>query len=235
MKQIAIVTFKRIALWCGLFLIIFILNACSFNKEKRENAYQQAQTAPKLQVPDDLQLPIERRAIMDVPEELDTGEIPKGLELPPIMAGIEAEQEPEKSAVTSEDEEEAPVETKKALKSEILFKPDNIQILMVESDVDTVWPRVAKAIKSVGFTIDDSNRGKFYYSISREFERLKTVIDPSKPVEMGLETPKEEHLIYVEPGEAHTEITVRNMQSEIEGTVIANQLLQQIKSNIEEP
>jgi hypothetical protein len=52
---------------------------------------------------------------------------------------------------------------------------------------------------------------------------------------MDLEKPKEEHLIYVEPGEAHTEITIRNNKSEIEGTSLANQLLIQIKGYIEAP
>ncbi|WP_455211246.1 outer membrane protein assembly factor BamC [Kaarinaea lacus] len=230
------VIIKRIALWYGFFLVILVINACGINQEKRENAYRQAQTAPKLQVPEDLQLPIERRSLMDVPEELDTGEIPKDLELPPVLAGIDLEMEPEKTEVASEDEEDVPVQQKKTLKSEIIFKSDdNTQMLIVKSDIDTVWPRVAKAITSIGFTIDDSNRGKFYYSISREFERLQTIQDPSKPVEMDFDTPKEEHLIYVEPGEAHTEITVRNAKSEIEGTVLANQILQQIKNYVEEP
>jgi uncharacterized lipoprotein len=235
MKQTAVVTSKRLALWYGLLLLIFVLSACGTN-EKRETAYRDAQTMPKIQVPDDLVQPVERQSIMDVPEDLDSGEIPKNLEMPPVMAGVDVGEDAEKTTVDSEDEETAAaVQKKKTLKSEIIFKSDNTQLLAVKSDIDTVWPLVAKAIKKLGFTIDDSNRGKFYYSISREFERMPTIQDPTKPVEMGLETPKEEHMIYVEPGQEKTEITVRNLKSEIEGNVLANQLLQQIKNYIEEP
>ncbi|KPJ90216.1 MAG: hypothetical protein AMJ53_14420 [Gammaproteobacteria bacterium SG8_11] len=190
---------------------------------------------PKFQVPEDLQQPGERRSLMDVPEELDTGEIPKDLDLPPTMAGVELEEEKEKRQVASDSDEEVSAATKLTINSEIISQPDNTKLLIVKADIDTVWPRVATAVKKIGFKIDDSNRGKFYYSISREFERLQTFQDPSKPVEMDLETPKEEHLIYVEPGEAHIEITVRNQKSEIEGTVLAEQLLRQIKNYIEEP
>jgi uncharacterized lipoprotein len=232
MKRTAVIISKRSALWYGFFLVIFVLNACGTN-EKRETAYRDAQTVPKVQVPEDLVQPVERRSLMDVPEELDTGEIPKDLDLPPTLAGIDIEEAAAKS--TDETEDEEPVQRKKSLQSEIIFNPDNTQVLRVKSDIDTVWPRVAKAIEKIGFTIDDSNRGKFYYSISREFERMQTIQDPSKPVEVELDTPKEEHLIYVEPGQEHTEITVRNMQSDIEGTVLAEQLLQQIKNYIEEP
>ncbi|MGD8885114.1 MAG: outer membrane protein assembly factor BamC [Gammaproteobacteria bacterium] len=214
--------------------MIIFLNACGSNQQKREPDYRQAQTMPELQVPDDLKKPTEHRSMMDVPEKLDTGEIPDDLEQPPTVGGINLEDDEQKTKVASEDEEEA-VESKKELQSEIVFNSDNTQMLKVKGDIDTVWPRVASAVKKIGFTIDDSNRGKFYYSISREFERVQTMQDPSKPVEMGLETPTEKHLIYVEPGEAHIEITVRNLKSETEGTVLANQILQQIKGNIEKP
>ncbi len=233
MKRIAVVISKRLALWCGFLLVIIVLNACGTN-EKRDNAYREAQTVPKIQVPEDLVQPVERHSISDVPEELDTGEIPKDLDLPPTMAGIDMEVD-EKEKRTDENENEEPVQQEKPLQSEIVSQPDNTQLLLVKSDIDTVWPRVAKAIKTMGFTIDDSNRGKFYYSISREFERMKTIQDPSKPLEIELDTPKEEHLIYVEPGQENIEITVRNMQSEIEGTVLAKQLLQQLKNYIEKP
>jgi uncharacterized lipoprotein len=233
MKQTAVMISKRLALWYGCFFMIFALTACGINQEKRENVYRQAQTEPKLEVPDDLVQPVDRRSLMDVPEELDTGDIPKDLESPPMMAGVDLEEDKEKSPGDNEDEE--PVPGKKRLQSDIVYKPDNTQLLLVKSDIDTVWPRVAKALTTIGFKIDDSNRVKFYYSISREFERLQTFQDPSKPVEKDYDTPKEEHLIYVEPGEAHTEITVRNDKSEIEGTTLANQLLQQIKNYIEEP
>ena len=235
MKRTAVVTSKRLALWYGLLLLIFMLNACGTN-EKRDTAYRDAQTMPKLKVPEDLAQPVERQSIMDVPEGLDSGEIPKDLESPPVVAGLDVEENADKTTLDSEDEETATDDQKKkTLKSEIIFKSDNTQLLAVKSDIDAVWPLVAKAIKKLGFTIDDSNRGKFYYSISREFERMPTIPDPTKPVEMGLETPKEEHMIYVEPGQENTEITVRNLKSEIEGNVLANQLLQQIKNYIEEP
>lgn len=235
MKRIAVVRSKHVALWCALFLAIFVTTACSINKEKRENVYRQAQTEPKLKVPEDLKQPAERRSLMDVPEDLDTGEISKGLELPPVMTGVDLESDVEKNQVATEDEETGQEKEKEKLQSEIISKSDNTQLLLVKSDIDTVWPRVAIAIKELGFNIDDSNRGKFYYSISREFERLQTIQDPSKPVEMGLETPKEEYLIYVEPGEERIEISVRNTKREIEGTVLAKQLLQQIKNSIDQP
>ncbi|MCG6970618.1 MAG: outer membrane protein assembly factor BamC [Gammaproteobacteria bacterium] len=234
MKRIAVNRSARLALWYGCCLLIIFLNACGSNQQKREPDYRQAQTMPELQVPDDLKKPTEHRSMMDVPEKLDTGEIPDDLEQPPTVGGINLEDDEQKTKVASEDEEEA-VESKKELQSEIVFNSDNTQMLKVKGDIDTVWPRVASAVKKIGFTIDDSNRGKFYYSISREFERVQTMQDPSKPVEMGLETPTEKHLIYVEPGEAHIEITVRNLKSETEGTVLANQILQQIKGNIEKP
>ena len=231
MKRTAVVITKRV-LWYGFPVVILVLSACG-NSEKRDNAYREAQTVSKIQVPEDLAPPVERRSLMDVPEELDTGEIPKDLELPPVMSGIEIEKDTEKSVAETEDEEFE--QQKKPLQSQMIFNPDNTQLLQVKSEIDTVWPRVAAAIKKIGFTIDDSNRGRFYYSISREFERVKTLQDPAEPVEMGLETPKEEHMIYVEPGQEYIEITVRNMRSAVEGTVLANQLLQQIKNHIEQP
>ena len=233
MKRTAVVNYKRLALCYGFILAMFGLIACG-TSEKHENAYREAQTVPKIQVPEDLVQPVERRAISDVPEDLDTGVIPKDLELPPVMTGIEIEEQ-EKAKSTDESEDDEPVQRKKTLKSKIISNPDNTQLLAVESDIDTVWPRVDKAIKKIGFTIDDSNRGKFYYSISREFERMVTIQDPNKPIEKDFDTPKEQYLIYVEPGQEYIEITVRNMQSEIEGTQLARQLLQQIQSYLGNP
>lgn len=234
MKQIAVVLSKRSALWYGCCLLIFMLYACGTNQEKRDTTYRQAQTMPKLQVPDDLKQPPEHRAIADVPEDLDTGNIPDNLEQPPTVVGINLENDEEKSKSDSEDEESSD-ETKKTLQGKIKVFPDNTQMLLIKGDIDTVWPRVAKAVKKIGFTIDDSNRGKFYYSISREFEEVQTIQDPSKPADFDKKTPKEEHLIYVEPGEENIEITVRNMQSKTEGTTLANQLLRQMKGYIEQP
>lgn len=233
MKRIVVMS-KRPALWYGCCLLIFVLNACGTNQEKSDITYRQAKTMPELQVPDDLKKPPEHRAIMDVPEDLDSGNIPDNLEQPPTVAGINLEQDDEKSKADAEDEESGE-ETKKSLQSQIKAFPDNTQMLLVKGDIDTVWPRVAKALKKIGFTIDDSNRGKFYYSISRKFERVQTIQDPSEVVEFGQETPTEEHLVYVEPGEENIEITIRNKQSKTEGTTLANQLLQQIKGYIEKP
>jgi uncharacterized lipoprotein len=234
MKRIVVLS-KRPALWYGCCFFILMLNACGTNQQKRDTTYRQAQTMPELQVPDDLKKPPERRAITDVPEELDTGNIPDNLEQPPTVAGINLEQEEEKPKSADSEDEESGEETKKTLQSEIKAFPDNTQMLLVKGDIDTVWPRVAKAVKKIGFTIDDSNRGKFYYSISRKFERVQTIPDQSEVVEFDQETPTEEHLVYVEPGEENIEITIRNKQSKTEGTTLANQLLQQMKGYIEQP
>jgi len=234
MKLTAVVKSAHPVLWFGCFIFLLALSACSTGETKSDIAYREAKTMPELQIPGDLQQPGGNRSLMEVPEELDTGEIPKDLDKPPTVTGINLEEEEEpKASVSADDEDAVPVEKK--LQSKIVYQSDNTQLLAVKSDIDTVWPRVEKAIKKIGFTIDDSNRGKFYYTVSRQFERVKTVLDPSQPVEMDLETPKEEHMIYVEPGEEYIEITVRNLQSKIEGTVLANQLLLQLKGYIEEP
>jgi uncharacterized lipoprotein len=237
MKQIAVVMPKRLALWSVCCLLLVVLTACGSNQKKRDNVYRNAQTMPELQVPEDLKQLSERRAIVDVPEQLDSGQIPENLEQPPTIAGINLEdsEEDKKKTPPDTEDDESIAESEKTLQSEIIINSDNTQMLQVKGEIDTVWPRVANAVKKIGFTIEDSNRGKFYYSISREFERVQTIQDPSKPVEMGLATPTEEHLIYVEPGVEHIEITVRNSKSEVEGTVLANQILQQIKGYIEKP
>ena len=231
MMPTAVFKTKRVVMLYVFILVALALNACSINKEKREIAYRQAETTHELEMPEGLEQPPKGRSLLVVPEELDKGEIPKNLELPPTVAGLDLTDDTEKSTAKSEDDET--VAEKKTLQSEIIFNADNTELLRVKADIDTVWPRVAKAIKNMGFEIVDSNRGKFYYSISRTVERTPEIIDTSKPVDLDVKASKEEYFIYVEPGEKNAEITVRNAQGKIEGTSLANQLLLQIKGNIE--
>ena len=128
-----------------------------------------------------------------------------------------------------------PPPEKAELAAETIYKSDNTQLVLVKAGMDVVWPRVADAIKKTGFKVIDANRGKFYYSISRSIEKLEIKDNPLKPLEVPTEVPKEEYFIHVEPKDADTEISVRNEDGSIVGSVLANQLLQQIKTYVASP
>lgn len=231
MMQTVVRLFKRRALVYGGFLTFFIvLGGCGSNPE-RDNLYRQAKTMPELKVPEDLQQPPENKTFADIPEQLDSGDIPKDLEAPPPLSGIDLEAELAKEKAEAAAEKAA--KAKPGLQSEMVYESNNTQLLRAKAGIDMVWEKVAVAVKKLGFKVVDSNRGKYYYEISRDIETVQKRDNPLKPLEPEEETPTESYFVYVEPAEDNTEITVRNREGKIEGSALANQLLLQIKQQIE--
>jgi len=224
---------KRRTFWFGVIFTAITLSACSSDNTDESNAvYRQAQTMPPLQIPQGMEKPPASPDYLDVPENLDTGNIPEKLEVPPLMDKAVLDEETAKEAA------EAAKKTtpeKAELAAETIYKSDNTEVVLVKAGIDMVWPRVAEAITKTGFKIIDANRGKFYYSISRSIEKLEVRDNPLKPLEVPTEVPKEEYFIYVEPKDADTEISVRNEDGTMMGSALANQLLQQIKTNVVSP
>jgi uncharacterized lipoprotein len=233
MMHTVVLMFKRPALWLGVIVMVFTFNACSYdNSDESDAVYRQSKTMPPLQMPEGLEKPPKGSEYLEAPEKTNSGNIADNLVKPPPM---------DKAVLDEEEAKEAAEAAKKAspekseLAAETIYKSDNTQLVLVKANIDTVWPRVADAIKKTGFKVIDRNRGKFYYSISRTIEKLEIKDDPLKPLEVPTEAPKEEYFIHVEPKDADTEISVRNEDGQIVGSALANQLLQQIKAYVESP
>ena len=233
MMHTVVLMLKRRALSYGFIFSVFAFCACSSDNKDDSNAiYRQAQTTPELQIPEGLEAPPKGSDYLHVPEKLDNGDIPDDLQQPPPMDQAVLDEEMAKEAA------EAAKKTtpeKVELATETVYKSDNTQLVLVKAKIEVVWPRVADAIKKIGFKVIDSNRGKFYYSISRTIEKLEVKDNPLKPLEAPMEVPKEEFFIYVEPTDKETEISVRNQDGTIVGSALANQLLQQIKAYVASP
>jgi uncharacterized lipoprotein len=233
MMHFVVLLCKRRALWLGMLVSVFAFSACSSDDADESDAvYRQAQSMPPLQVPQGVEKPPKGSEYLDVPEKLNTGNIPDHLERPPAMDQAVLDEETAKEAAEAA-KKASP--GKAELAAETIYKPDNTQVVLIKAGMDTVWPRVAGAIKKTGFKVIDSNRGKHYYSISRSLEKLEVKDDPLKPLEVNTEVPKEEYFIYVEPKDSDTEISVRDKDGTIVGSALANQLLQQIKGYVASP
>lgn len=233
MMHSVVLLFYRRALLFGTIITILTVNACSSDNTDESNAvYRQAQTMPPLQIPEGVEKPPVGKEYLDVPENLNSGNIPGQLEKPPAMDQAVVDEETAKEAAEAAKKS---TPEKVELAAETVYKSDNTQLVLVKAGMDTVWPRVADAIGKTGFKVTDSNRGKFYYAISRSIEKLEVKDNPMKPLEVPTEVPKEEYFIYVEPKDDATEISVRNEDGTIIGSALANQLLQQIKNYVASP
>ena len=223
----------RFELLGRLVLLVFVtllVSACGLLGEDNVKDYREAETLPPLTVPDDLQMPRQSTA-MHVPEVSDDGAVEENLEIPPAIATLTKELEVREQ----QEDEEQPTQITVAIETEIIRDVDDNELLSAKADLDTVWPALETALKSSGFTVLDKNRGRGFYTISREISLLDAPRDPSKPLEVELEKPKESYLVFVEEAGDSINISIRDENSKIDGSSLAKHLLFQLGGLLKNP
>lgn len=251
----------RIAL---ILVITFVVGlfGCSSTDEEPDRPYLRSETLPPLKIPEGLRTPKGTHS-MAIPYTSAVTEVPiKDLEIPPNIKGVEPSIEADlaeaeiplsmpksipKSILKTKSQNDTLVD-KSPLPSRIQANDDGIDQLIVSAEMDKVWPRIAGAVKRLGFLIEERSRGNQVYMIYRDVTPLedfavsdvaKIKEDFARPPEMVKSTldtqSREDYQIKVVPDSSQTTVTIRNKNGELDGSALARHLLVQLKYDLENP
>ena len=226
----------------SIVLPIFIasISGCSLFKSDDPYAYRNAKSGKALEMPEGMAMPDTLQRQRDViPESPSASAVPvEKLELPPeIIKSVdlkELDAREESRADTQAGGEKDTLAKKQVLTITVTKNTSGDSLLMVDEEFDGVWPQVRPALEALGFTIDDSSRGRELYAISKTLPAFEL---PDEPIHPGDEKPevKEEFQIHVKPSDSKTQITVHNKFGQLDGSGLADHLLLQIKELMENP
>lgn len=223
-----------------VFLLVSLLTACNMFRSNKEYAYLNAESTKSLEIPEGLSAPKSTQPL-EVPDiKVDTIDLTNDLVQPPlvdksvdlsVIEDNEAKKE-SSSPVTTDEKTVKEQPLRVALVARPQRTPEGDSILLVDADIDTVWPAVAPALEELGFTIDDASRGGQIYTISKELTTVNI-----EPVHPGDEKPplKEEYQIHLKQVDEKTRISVHNKYGELEGSGLSDHLLLQIEGILENP
>jgi len=228
------------------FFVISTLSACGLLKDKHEKDYLKSKTIAAITVPDGLQQPV-NRAPINIPYVADDYAPEKDIIVPPpltedeiklaIVESSAANKTPEEEATTTE---EAFIPLKAEVKTDTNFEVS----LLVAGKFDVVWNRLAQALVSLGFTIEDKNRLTQYYTVYKQILRLDfDEGDISTPDELELEKSPDREYYKIKVSEAikadgpqeKTRIKVLDRTGDPLGSDLDKHLLAQIKAHFETP
>lgn len=238
-----------------VFFIVFGLLACGTTGEEPEpfdHPYLHSKTLPRLKIPSNLETP-KNNELMPIPDLPDQSSLAvRQLERPPLIAAVKDSLEKdlaESKADTEADTAEVLTQTvsTKPLLSHIKGDELGQQSLVVEAEMDEVWPRIGPAVQRLGFAIEDKSRGMQTYKIYRDVARpekepnedirkLKGDFDTPEAIKSPLDIAlREEYLIKVIPAQDQTIVSVRNKSGDIDGSGLARHLLVQLQYDLEHP
>lgn len=247
----------RIALILVITLVIGLFG-CSSTDEEPDRPYLRSETLPPLKIPEGLRTP-KGTHTMAIPYTSAETEVPiKDLEIPPNITGVEPSIEADlaeseiplsipKPMLKTKPQNDTLVD-KSPLPSRIQANDDGIDQLIVSAEMDKVWPRIAGAVKRLGFLIEERSRGNQVYMIYRDVTPLedfaasdvaKIKEDFARPPEMVKSNQdtqsREDYQIKVVPDSSQTTVTIRTRNGELDGSALARHLLVQLKYDLENP
>ena len=210
---------------------VVVFSGCSMFDTSYHWDYLESSTTPELVIPPDInaerQSPEKTKSYevwdLDVAEGTNDKEELKKLELPPDFdAGVDEQ------AFAAAD---TPTQAKGVLNVRAARNTDGYDLLVVEAKFDDVWDRVGESLKSIGFVVEDSNRGEGIYAIHQVIHKKLTEEEEFlRPrFDKGL---REEYQVHVEDRDEQSRITVRNTSGKIDDSALAKHLLVQLKANL---
>ena len=228
------------------FFVISTLSACGLLGNKHEKDYLKSKTIATISVPYGLQQPVDRDPIT-IPYVADDYVPAKDIIVPPPLTEQEVKLAIVESSSASNSPEGETATTKMAftpLKSEVQTDTDFEVSLLVEEKFDVVWNRLAQALVSLGFVIEDKNQLTQFYTVYKQI--LKIDFDEgniSQPEELELvKSPDREYYkikvseaIKAEGPEAKTRIEILDRTGDSLGSDLDKHLLVQIKAHFEIP
>lgn len=123
------------------------------------------------------------------------------------------------------------------LSSEIQIDPDGQGMLVFKSSFDRVWENMDSVITKLGFRVDDRDRSKNLYEISRGLP--KSLAQEVEEKDTGVERQtgqQEKYKIFVKNiSKERTEVGILNPVGQPDGSSLAKHLLVQIKAAFEQP
>ena len=213
-----------------VLLAAFTFSGCSVFDDTHQWDYLESESTPALVIPAGegdagLHGPKKIRAY-DVPENSvgdgvsDVKELEK-MELPPAFDNAQAEKE------LPQTKPSAPV--KGALSVRGARNTEGYDLLVVEAKFDDVWDKVGESLKSIGFVVEDGNRGEGIYAVYQVIHKKLTEEEEFlRPrFDKGM---REEYRVHVEDRQEQTRITIRNTAGKIDDSALAKHLLTQLKS-----
>jgi uncharacterized lipoprotein len=216
--------------WGLLFVNVFMMSACGLFKREHDRDYLQSKSITTFNMPDGMQPPPQNHQFdipsSSVPLDQDVAKLDV-LEKPPTfdMTGLDDEGLLDTSQKDSDTE---------ALSVREARNTDGYNLLVVEAKFDQAWDTVGNALKQMGFTIEDSDRGEGIYSI---YQSINRVMDEEEKFlrprnDKGL---REQYQIYLEDRENLTRIMVRTSSGKVDDSALAKHLLVQLRYELEHP
>lgn len=197
-------------------------------ENKHQWDYLKSESAPPLQVPEDLKTPQQERKF-EVPESVnkdatsDIKELEK-LEIPPALAS--SQQAP----LDISDEADKEVDNTH-LNVRTARNTEGYDLLVVEANFDKTWGRVGTAVVEMGFQIEDKSRGEGIYNIYQTINKVMTEEEKFlRPrFDKGL---REAYRLHLEDRDTQTRITVQNTAGKIDDSGLARHLLTQLQARL---
>ncbi|NOZ52547.1 MAG: outer membrane protein assembly factor BamC [Gammaproteobacteria bacterium] len=215
-----------------LSVLILLLSACGLLGTSDPYSYKTTKSVDAITVPQHLKRP-EGEHTLIIPDAKTDVEGLIDLELPPEIVTL-SDIEKKVEAENTEKPPESPALTRQTLMSRATKDIDGNSLLIVEADMDKVWPNMVPALKELGFDIEDASRGNQVIVIVKE---LPTLAIEEKKIDPGEERQivKETYQIHLKALGDETQITVHNKYGKREGSGLADHLLLQIQERIENP
>ncbi|MFV2056028.1 MAG: outer membrane protein assembly factor BamC [Thiohalomonadales bacterium] len=220
----------------GIF-VLPLLNACSFFGEEIDLVAQGSLTLTPLVIPEGMSKPVEQRSALAMPETINPLELAM-VEIVPTPPPLDidkanAEMESLQPALESEQQKKERL----TLASNLKQTPDGKQFLIVRAKFDRVWESIPDVVRELGFQVEDRNRSKHYYTVSRDIP--KTPEQEQKEEDSGIVSElgnTESYQIYIETqDESHSLVSLRNNAGQDDASGLARLLLVQIKAAFEQP
>lgn len=214
----------------GLLLSTVLLSGCGMFSHKHDRDYLQSKSIKSITVPDgDQQPPLSHD--YDIPPSSVQPETDKtklnALEKPPAFDAGAADEE----GLLDGDK---PKSKPKGLNVREARNTDGYSLLVVEAKYGRAWDSVGVALKNMGFTVEDSDRGDGIYSVYQTIHRVMS--DEEKFLrprdDKGL---REQYQIHLEDHDNLTRVIVRTPDGKVDDSDLAKHLLIQLRAELEHP
>lgn len=219
---------------CSL-LLIFNLSACGWMTEQPDRVTQGSLTLTPMFYPDGLVQPEADRNALSIPETIDPKDM-KVMESDPVPPPIDLVKANAESKKLQPKESKQEKKSRLALESVVKQSVDGHQFLLVSGSFDHLWDNMTNLLVELGFKIEDRNRSKQTYYVYRELEKTEAqkIEEKDSGVERELGN-RESYQFYLNPQDkTHTQISVRNKLGQNDDSTIAQLLLVQFKSALDQ-
>jgi uncharacterized lipoprotein len=221
-------TFRRVAVMCGVTLVV---SSCGMFSSNQDRVLQGSLTLTPLRVPKNLDAPDSRNAL-HIPDQ--TSYSPKikqsELEKPPLLDTALADELEKK---LSSNVTKTSVQT---FQVAMLQTPGNYAELAVQGDFDVLWQYMDGALEKLGFQVTDRDRSQHRYYVTRKLpmsrEEQKQLENTGEERTSGGD---ESYQIEVYPADKTVNIKILNTLGQVENSRLGRHLLLQIQAYLEQP